>query len=171
MQEFYATLVNQNTFERLSSFGINILDNVDCVFSSNVLLFSSYFSARQIFDLSNYYRVATDADVSNFINHNQIYVCNQETFESTADSWVRRKIALISDSGILNSLTANQIAEKASEYNLTINLTEQDGSAKLSIPDDKKEIKNILKFLDEDIYRGPLSSATYETNSKRRFNR
>lgn len=163
---------NQNTFEKVSSFGINIFSNIDCVYTSNGrLVFSSYLSARQIFDLSTFYRVATDRDVSAFISHERIYVCNQESFDDIADCWVRRKIALISDSGILNTYTANQIAEKAAEYNLSINLAEHEGITKLSLPDDKKEIKNILKFLDEDIYKGPLSSFAYETNSKRRFSR
>jgi len=160
---------NQNTFEKLSSFGISILENIDCVYSSNKLYFFSYLSARQIFNLSDYYRIATDGDINSFANHGCIHICNKEQFGNIADSWVRRKIALISDSGVLENFSASQIAEKANQYNLVINLAEQQGSYKISMPDDKKEVKNILKFLDEDIYRGPLSNNPYETNSKRRF--
>ncbi|MFZ7103266.1 MAG: Kiwa anti-phage protein KwaB-like domain-containing protein [Peptococcaceae bacterium] len=163
---------NQNTFEKVSSFGINILSNIDCVYTEDGrLLFTSYLSARQIFDLSNFYRIATDRDVVAFVAHECVYVCNQPSFNDNADSWVRRKIALIADSGVLDEYSASQIAEKAAEYKVEISLTEQEGVNKLVFPDDKKEMKNILKFLDEDIYKGPLSSATFETNSKRRFNR
>lgn len=162
---------SNNTFEKVSSLGINILENVDCIYKSDGLFFKSYYHARQIFDLSQYYRLATENDINNFIKNDHIYVNNEEIFKVNADAWVRRKIALISDSGVLETYTAGEIAEKGIQYNLNIDILEDRGKNKISLPEDKKEMKTVLKFLDEDIYKGPFSRKTYETNSKRYFNR
>jgi hypothetical protein len=162
-------LHNRNTFEKISSFGISIEDSVDCVYKDNKLFFKTFFSARQALDLSQYYRLATDKDIDSFISHPSVNVNNEQAFRENADTWVRRKIALIYDSGTLNQIPPSEIAEKASEYNLTIEIIEEQGMPKINLPNEKTELKHVLKFLDDEIYKGPLSSNTYETNSKKKL--
>ena len=60
---------DQNTFDRDKRYGLTINELVDCIFEDNNLVFNSYYFARQIFDLSEYYREATDTDVEAFINN------------------------------------------------------------------------------------------------------
>jgi len=40
---------------------------------------------------------------------------------------------------------------------------------KLIIPTDKKKLKEILGFLDEEVYKGAFTEETYITNSKRKL--
>ncbi|WP_274363753.1 Kiwa anti-phage protein KwaB-like domain-containing protein [Paenibacillus thermotolerans] len=158
-----------NTFELLDSFGINIPERVDCVFSLDTLLFGSFYTARQIFDLSAHYREATDADVAEFAGSPQVLVEDPRAFYGQADSWVRRKIAMIKDSNYLQKYTPRQICEKAAEYGVEIGFTADGGTERLLIPQDKKKMKDTLRFLDEEIYKGPFSDTTYLTNSKKRY--
>lgn len=153
-----------NTFVQEKRFGICITDTVDCIIVNDELRFTSFYYARQIFDLSNYYREATDTDIENFINNKKINVENASVFKDNADSMVRRKIALISDSGIFLKYTVKQIKERAKGFGLHISTVKD----KLSLPNDKRELKTILKFLDDEIYRGIFSEEILQTNSKRR---
>ena len=38
-----------------------------------------------------------------------------------------------------------------------------------NFPDDKKGLKALLRFLDEDIYQSPISGNRFQTNSKRKI--
>ncbi|MFZ5354558.1 MAG: Kiwa anti-phage protein KwaB-like domain-containing protein [Bacillota bacterium] len=155
---------DSNTFTQDKRFGICISDTVDCVLADNELKFNSFYFARQIFDLSEYYREATDSDVEAFMAHSKIDVENTAVFKANADSWVRRKVALISDSDIFTKFSPKQIKEKAKDFGLNVNIKKN----KLSLPSDKKELKNILKFLDEEIYKGIFTEQILQTNSKRK---
>ena len=155
---------DKDTFDRDKRYGITINDIVDCVFEENSLIFDSYYFARQIFDLSEYYRIATDADVDSFISNSKLQIDDSTTFKSHADSWVRRKIALIDDSGIFDKFTVKQINDKAKSIGMTLSVKK----GKLNIPSDKKELKNVLKFLDDEIYKGIFSDELLQTNSKRK---
>ena len=41
-------------------------------------------------------------------------------------------------------------------------------NGQLMIPADKKKLKEILGFLDDEVYKGAFSEETYITNSKRK---
>ncbi|WP_051506791.1 Kiwa anti-phage protein KwaB-like domain-containing protein [Saccharibacillus sacchari] len=162
---------SSGTFELLKGFGINILEKIDCIYKDGDLFFKSFFTARQIFDLSNHYREATDADINEFIQSDLITLESKDHFLQHADSWVRRKVALIKDSETFINYTPAQIRERAATYGLNIDLRSgKDGEQEsLILPQDKKELKDVLRFLDEEIYKGALSNTTYLTNSKRKY--
>ena len=63
----------------------------------------------QIFDLSEYYRSATDAEVQNFSGLDLLSIADKVQFQSLADTCIRRKIAAINDSGVLKNNTAAKI--------------------------------------------------------------
>lgn len=155
---------DQTTFIREDRWGIGIIDNVDCVFTQTELRFSSYFYARQVFDLSEYYRSATDAEVQNFSAIGILNIADKEQFQSIADTWIRRKIAAINDSGVLECNTAARIKELAQHCGLEVTVE----NGRLEIPADKKRLKEILGFLDDEVYKGAFSEETYITNSKRK---
>lgn len=153
-----------NTFKRESRWGIGITDTVDCVFTQTELRFSSYFYARQIFDLSKYYRSATDSEVQDFSGLDLLSITDNGQFQAMADTWIRRKIAAINDSGVLKNNTAAKIKKLAHSCGLEITVENK----KLVVPADKKRLKEILGFLDDEVYKGAFTEETYITNSKRK---
>lgn len=161
----YNLFFNKDTFFRQSNFGISITDSIDCFYDNNELFFISYFFAQQIFDLKNYYRSATDKEVNSFVNNKNLKIQDSNAFQKMADTWIRRKIAMINDSKVLENYSASDIAKQAE--NIGVNISIDDN--KIILPSDKKQIKVILGFLDEEAYKGPFTQNTYLTNSKRQL--
>lgn len=159
----YHLFFTGNTFCRESKFGISVIDCIDCCYHNNTLWFSSFYYTRQIFDLSNYYRSATDPEVETFCTHPAIYVEDIEAFKKNATTTVRRKIAFINDSNVLDRFAIHDVVSKAN--NVGINITLNDN--RIIIPSDKKQIKLILGFLDDATYKGTFSDNVYFANSKR----
>lgn len=152
-----------NTFTQDNRFGISIADVVDCYYSNKELQFSSFYYARQIFDLSESYRSATDSEVIAFAGCNKLTIEDADNFKSMANTWIRRKIAMINDSQVLENYSAAEIKKRARIVGVDITVKDK----KVVIPNDKEQIKIILGFLDEEAYKGPFSQRTYLANSKR----
>ena len=157
----------KDTFRREKNFGISISDTVDCYYTEGELQFSSFYFARQIFDLSEYYRSATDQEVQAFTTSDKLAFEDTEAFKNTANTWIRRKIAMINDSDVLVNYKASEIKKLAKDAGITIEIENK----KVVIPNDKEQIKVILGFLDEEAYKGPFSQNTFLANSKRKINK
>lgn len=157
---------DRETFVQEKRFGMSISEEVDCIYEGGKLFFRSFFMARQIFDLSDYYREATEKEVRQFARLKEVELEEEETFMGQADSRVRRKIASILDSGVLKRYNAQAIQKIGRNTGITVKVKNQ----KIVIPADKKEMKIILGFLDEEVYKGVFSSAVYIVNSKRYIN-
>lgn len=157
-------LFSNNTFQKDNRVGISISQSVDCIFINDSLSFSSFFIARQIFDLSEYYRQATNSEVESFISFPNMEMEDSGEFINYANSWERKKIASINDSGVLQHYTANEIYSIAQNEGVDIIIEDN----KIVIPKNKKERRIFLGFLDEEVYKGAFSKVTYQTNSKRK---
>ena len=81
------------------------------------------------------------------------------------DQTSRKLVRGITGSGVLGNFTADQIKARADQLNLGLEL--QDG--KIVMPSEKKDVKALLRFLENSVYTGPFSGTTYVTNSKRRL--
>lgn len=162
-------LAKKNTFRVVSEIGISISSKIDLIYDNGKILFNSYTCARQIFDLSNFYRIATDCEVESFSKVKALSFVNREMFVENADTWVRRKLSLINDINVFEEFSVDEIVEIAKENDFQINTITQKKLKKIVVPEDKAEMKNLLKFLDEDIYKGYFTKNTYETNSKRKY--
>lgn len=156
---------NGETFLKDNRFGISISDSIDCFYHGNELQFVSYYLARQVFDLCSYYRLATDQEVRRFTSINILNFVDPVTFGKMADTWIRRKIAIINDSKVLETCPVNKIKSLAEAVGVRIDILDR----KIIIPADKKTVKVILGFFDEEAYLGPFSRKTYLANSKRQI--
>jgi len=152
-----------NTFIKDKRLGISVSHIVDCFFQAGKLVFSSYFFARQVLDLSAYYREASNQDVQDFIDAANIHMDNGAEFVTAANSWERRKIASINDSGVLKDFKATEIKSRAKKCGVELTVS----SNQIVLPTDKAERRIVLGFLDEEVYKGVFSEKIFQTNSKR----
>lgn len=161
-------LFDQNMFvEDHRGFSINIAETVDCVFIGGGLIFDKYTDANGVFDLSEYYRTASQSEVDQFSNNPAFEIVDADTFaRSVAGISMRKKIAKIIDLGTLNDV--GKIRTNASKVNVDIAFTE-DGS-KVRIPENKNELKKVMAFLAEELYPGLFTNNTYLSNSTRKVN-
>ena len=113
-----------------------------------------------------YGELQVKAITSEKIKKNGFKIENIDSFEKMADTWIRRKIAMINDSNVLGKYTTSDITKRARETGVSITTKK----SRIVLPNDKKQIKVILGFLDEEAYKGPFSQNTYLANSKRKVN-
>ncbi|KEQ17565.1 Kiwa anti-phage protein KwaB-like domain-containing protein [Endozoicomonas numazuensis] len=153
-----------NTFVK-STDEIFTLDNkLVATIENNTTKFKSFHNARMVFDLSAQYVEATDEDLEDITQHASIEVADADVFIQEADTQVRKMVHTISSTGVLENYTVTEISNAASNFpSVTLNVS----NGKIVIPTEKRELKEVLHFLLEDIYKGPLTGSDYLTNSKR----
>jgi len=153
-----------DTFVKDDRVGLTIATTVDCVYGNGNLYFASYHFAKQIFDLSAYYRVASAQDIQEFIDNSLIHMESGDAFVDSANTWERRKIASINDSGVLNNYTAKKIKALGNKNGVAISISGES----IVLPEDRTERRIVLGFLDEEVYKGVFSQTVFQTNSKRK---
>ncbi|WP_175402601.1 Kiwa anti-phage protein KwaB-like domain-containing protein [Xanthomonas graminis] len=156
-----------NVYKRLEGAGLTIDSRITARLIDDDLKFRSFFVAKQIFDLSSHYQDATDADIEDFVQMKQVLVADIPKFKEISDSWVRRKVWLIQQSKILETVPSKDLKATAAEFGLNLKFdTDAKGAEHLVLPTDKRELKALLRFLDEDYYTSPLLKKNFRTNSK-----
>ena len=159
------TLFHSNdVYKRIEDIGLTIDNKLTGILYDGILTFKSFHLMRQIFDLSDYYREATDSDISDFSNLTQINIVDLDKFLAISDSWIRRKISLIQQSGILDNVPLRTIKAVADDFSVCMFIN---ASNQIEIPAERKAVKAILRLLDEDYYKSPLSQTHCIANSKR----
>ncbi len=158
---------SENVYKKIEGIGLTIDHKLTATLKGGKLKFFSFHNARQIFDLSEYYKVATDDDVLEFAGLDIVQTGNTDKLIEMSDSWVRRKISLIQQSGILQNVPINEMKAVAIEFNIPFVTVAEDSGEVISIPENKSDLKKLLRFLDEDYYKSPLSKTNFVTNSKR----
>lgn len=158
---------SQNTYRKIEDTGLTLDTKLSAVLRGQQLLFHNFFFAQKMFDMSGYYKDATDADINEFAALPQVSVEDVNQLISISDNWIRRKLWLIRQSQILENVPLNDIKAIAIEFQVEIDFIEGDGFQRIALPTDKKKLKTALRFLDEDYYKSPLSKTNYITNSKR----
>lgn len=155
-----------NVFKRIEGVGLTVDWKLAAVLTGTVLKFHSFHNARQIFDLSDHYIEATDADIKGFIAMGAVHT-DETVLVGLADTWIRRKLALIQQSQILTKVPLVEIQAAAAGFGIAVQFASVNGSDQLVFPETKAELKTLLRFLDEDYYESPLSKTHFITNSKR----
>ncbi|HDY8106438.1 TPA: DUF4868 domain-containing protein [Vibrio vulnificus] len=158
---------SSNIYKKIEGIGLTVDSKLTAILEGGKLRFFSFFTARQMFDLSEYYKEATNDDINVFSSSNAVRVTNKNGLIDISDSWVRRKISLIQQSDILGTVPIHVMKAVASEFNIPFPTVNIDGNEVIDIPLDKPALKVLLRFLDEDYYKSPLSNTNFVTNSKR----
>ena len=91
-------------------------------------------------------------------------VSNEEVFmKNVRGITVRKKIARILDMGTLSVCPISELREKSTAVGIQLAI-END---KIVLPAKKSDLKNLLAFLAEEMYKGIITNTTYLTNSSR----
>ena len=159
-------ILSGKTFRRLEEPGITLDSKVVVLFKNNNIYFESYFEASRVLDLSDYYKEATDDDLRVFCAMDSLAVANPDHVKANADSWIRRRIAAVMESGVLEQESPKKIQQKAKEFKIALSISKNNGQEKIQLPEERKELKALLKFLLEDYSYGILSGKKYISSSK-----
>ncbi len=156
-----------NVYKKVEGVGLTLDNQLTAILEDKKLSFFSFHAARQIFDLSQYFKEATDDDIKDFAANTSIQVADLSTFVAISDSWVRRKIALVMQSAILDEIDFEATKPSGALFGIDLKTATVDGKTVLVLPDNRAELKKILRFLDEDYFQSLLRSTPHLSNSKR----
>lgn len=154
-------------FRRLEEPGLQLSTAVHAVISGDSLVFNRLHWVRRIVSIAQYYREATEEDLDAFVRSDAVALQDEAAFRTNADEWVRRRVALLVDGELFTQCGPRVIKEKAAEYGIPVRTVREGGRERVEVPSSRKEMKNLLKFLSEDIYKGPLTETQYVSTSKR----
>lgn len=158
---FYA----KNQFQKMSESGLSLDTKLLAVLEGTNLKFQSFHFAKRVFDLSEYFREATNEEVTTFAGHEKLAVQDVQAFLAAAGQQIRKKISLIRQSAVLENYSTDQILAVAASMQFPLALSD-DG--RIIVPDNNTELRKLLRFLDEDYYESPLSNTRFISNSKRK---
>ncbi len=154
-------------FERITQPGLTLDTKLAGVLEGKKLAFRSYSMISRIYLLKSYYIEATDADIVKFAGMNCFANCKVASLRVASDTVARRKIKAIERSRILARLKISDIAAVAKELDLTFKFIGKGEDMKLELPEDRAQLKDVLSFLAEDIFKSPLTKLLMYTNSSR----
>lgn len=165
LRKSFNLFLDGDTFkEPRPSFSIAASEDVDCLFTGNQLIFLNYTSANKVFDLSEYYREATEEEIQAFKSNEMFTVANDNVFmKNVKGITIRKKIARILDMKTLEICPIAELQEKSTVVGVQLQI-END---KIVLPEKKAELKSLLAFLSEEMYKGLITNTTYFTNSSR----
>ena len=155
-----------STFAELTAPVLLLDANITAVWEAGTLRFKSFHLAKQIFDLSSYFVAATDEQVAQFSAHHRFRCSDLDRLLKTCNAWSRTKISLILRSGILDHSTGESLRDAASSVQFELDIDDKD---RIVLPKDKRQLRSLLQFLDEDVYRGPISQRILLSSGKRQI--
>jgi hypothetical protein len=95
--------------------------------------------------------------------HQKLAAENVDVLATDTNQWFRKRFALLSDSGVLDKFSAKQIQTRSKGYGLEIHIVK----GQIVFPQAKPAAKKLLQFLNEELFRGPITDTLFEANSKR----
>ena len=154
---------DSSTFKELEAPVVLLDAHLAAIWDKGTLKFKNFNNAKKIFDLTSYFTEATDEQIEEFVAHSFIACENKDKLIKNSTAWSRKKIALILHGKVLDSMSARSVraAAKLVDYEVPM-----EGN-KIKLPSDKKELKELLQFLDEDLYIGPISKRKLLSSGKR----
>ena len=129
--------------------GLTLDTRLLAVLEGSTLKFQSFHFLSRVFDMTEHFKEATNDEVSAFATHAKLAVQDVDAFLRSASSTVRRKIALIAQSGVLDNFAAAHIVASAQAFGVAM---ATDGAGRIVVPTDNAQLRRLLRFLDEDYY-------------------
>jgi len=162
------TILHQgSTFQRMTDPGLTLDTKLIAAFKDNTLYFRSFRAVNSIVDISDYFKEATDGEISEVLGHSRLHVDDVDAVLKLTDAWMRRRFSAVLASGILDLVTPRKIVNRAGKYGLALATCRVSNADALVFPQSKKEMKHLLTFLNEGYFEGELTGRLFQTNSQR----
>ena len=152
-------------YAKMSEPGIIVDDRIVALFDEGTLLFKSPGTVKQVLSLKAYMQEANDLEILSFLEAR--FETDPQKILDKTDNWMRKRFASLMQSNLFEERSALDIYETARNFSTEIPLELSKDRAKLILPEEKQHIKMILKFLNEEYYKGVLTGKDYQTASKR----
>lgn len=158
-------LLRNGTYETTERPGLTLDTKLAAVFypAGQKILFRSFRTVNTFLPLGGSYEEASEQQIREVLAHEKLAPVNVEAVATDSNQWLRKRFAMLRDSGVLDQYTAKQIQARSKGYDVEIHVQ----GGKIAFPDDRPTAKKLLQFLNEELFRGAITETLYETNSKR----
>jgi hypothetical protein len=153
---------NSTSFDKLTEKALIVENVVNAIHKDSKFYFVSYANANKVFSLLDFFEAASDEQIDEFVKTDQLEA-DADWLKGNANSLLRKQITLVMKSSTLENMSPRRIVNAAKKFKLTIPLV----NGKLQLPNNKKQCRDILTFLNEQFYIGLITGNKYRTNSKR----
>jgi len=146
-----------------------INDDIHALYHEGKLYFRKFNLAKQIFDLTQFYTEATNNDIESTIGNDLFLGSDCEWMKANSDTVMRKLIKSIEASGVMGDIhpDTREFKRWLTKANINPNIIQ---NGHIVLPPNKKQCKQILAFINEDIYEGIFSHNIFKSNSKHRNN-
>ena len=153
-------------YDELEKPGLTLAKKLSAVYllQEEKLLFRSYRNVNTFLPLSDFYYEASEEDIMDILNDPLFECSDKNMLVNNSTQWMRKRFAMLKDSGSLDDYSVPQIETRARRYNVEIRVVND----KIIFPTDNAKAKRLLQLLNEEIFQGALTDDIYETNSKKR---
>ena len=160
-------LLESDTYSQLKEPVLVLGHKLVCIAEGGLLKFRSLHNLGRVIDTTGIFRSATDGEVRGFTQEytNLFEFTDVDGFVSSSNRNARKYMASVLSSNALQGKTAAELQEEASTTGLALELTDE--GDRIVMPTASREITELMGFLNENRYRGPVTGRTYVTNSRR----
>ncbi len=158
-------LFERGTYTRLESSGFRLNDKLVCIVEDGMIKFRSLHNLGRVVDTSAIFRTATDREVSSFTADysNLFEIPDVDGFVSRTSRNARKYMTSLAKSGVLRNHTAQTLLDASIHTRLEIKIR----NGKIVMPSKSGEITELMRFLNDGRYVGPVSGNAFIANSRR----
>lgn len=156
------------TYTRLNSSTFCLADKLVCIVENDLIKFRSLHNLSHVIDTSAIFSIATDNDVKSFAEtHTNLFeISDVSQFVNYTSRNARKYMMSLVRSDILQSHTAQTLKDAAINTQLQIHVQND----KIVMPSKSGEITELMRFLNDGRYVGPISGQAFITNSRKLVN-
>ena len=164
-----AMFLSGRAYTRLESPGLQLGASLVCIVEDGQLKFRNLGSLGRVIDTTAIFHEATDEEVKTFagayLDLFEFDGGDIDRFVNIASSRTARKcIASLNASGTLLNRTAKGLEEASKSTKLSLKIR----GNKIVMPTKSGEITELMRFLNDNRYVGPVSGDVFIANSRRR---
>lgn len=165
IQPGHFLFLQNDTYESPERTGLSLGSRLAAVYNvkSKQLLFENFRNTNTFLPLTDFIAEASDHDIREVLSHHLLKPQDISATVAGANQWFRKRFAMLKASKILDHYTTAQLVKRSEGYEVDLKVEK----GRIVFPADKHVAKRLLQFLNEEIFRGPITEKLYETNSKR----
>ncbi|MXX87028.1 MAG: hypothetical protein F4Y71_11270 [Acidobacteria bacterium] len=159
-------LYEAGTYTRLESPGFRLDEKLVCIVENGVIRFRSLYNLGRVIDTSVIFGAATDGEIRQFVADyaSMFDVADVNAFLDATSRNARKYITSVGRSGVLKNHTVQSLQDATEGTKLELEVH----NGKIVMPSTGGGITELMRFLNDGRYVGPVSGEAYITNSRRR---
>jgi Domain of unknown function (DUF4868) len=163
LERRFSLMLDGDTFKELTDPAFTLDNYLFAILENDKLKFKSFFNVKRIFMLNEFYQEATEPEIEAFCAHANVFVENVAAFKEVSDQVIRKLVHAVSRANVFENYSVTDISATATSLGITIAVSDD----KIVMPKARKDVKQLLRSLDDGIYEASLTARRYVTNSKR----